>query len=174
MATFRKAEASVCKMVVQCAQKYHPTLVSVGVTVETLMAHGQVNKDGEITGPALKKNGVRAEAMIRRTSHKDRVAGLSDAILYLDGDTWGGHSEPRQIALIDHELTHLELVEDGDGGYVLDDCFRPKLKLKPHDAEIGVFFSVMQKHGSEALDTALCAQLAQDTREYIQPLLTWG
>jgi hypothetical protein len=94
--------------------------------------------------------------------------------MVIDGDRWRDWTEQRQLALIDHELTHLAIVRDEDNNIKLDDCCRPKLKLKPHDAQVGVFYSVMARHGVEALDTKVVAELYQDTKEWVQPMLELG
>ena len=44
------------------------------------------------------------------TPFKLRCRGLSDATLTVDGPKWDALSESERIALIDHELQHLEFV----------------------------------------------------------------
>jgi hypothetical protein len=174
MATFREADAAVQKLVATVAKKHHKELTEAGVTITTLMAFATRKEDGSLSGPAMAEKGFALAGRIKITSHKDRVAGLADAILMLDGDRWEEWSEERQAALVDYELTHLEIRRDEEGGVLLDDCCRPKLKIKQHDAQVGVFFSNMEKYGKDAIDTEVVAKLAQDSREWIQPLLTWG
>lgn len=167
MATFREADAAVQKLVTQTMDRLHPKLKEAGVTVTVLTSHG-----GD--GPALQAKGQQLAFVVKVTSHKERVAGMSDVLITLDGDRWPDWSEKTQVSIIDHCLTAIVLRYMPTGEIKTDDCGRPKLKVKPHDMEFGVYYEVMQRHGEDALDTKLVAKLCEDTREWVQPLLKWG
>lgn len=51
-----------------------------------------------------------------------------------------------------HELTHLEIQRDKDGAPKWDDLDRPKLKMRKHDYEIGVFVDVAKEYGMDSFD----------------------
>lgn len=114
-----------------------------GVRVGMLMALAPVDEEtGEIKAPALKHHGWPCLALARIVPTKDRVAGLPDAMIYVDGDAWKGMTKAERLALIDHELTHFDFPAKRG-----EDCHgRPKLKLRPHDHEFGWFDEVAERH----------------------------
>lgn len=151
MATYRKADDESVELLRDVMVAYHPRLAEAGVRVEFLEAFAPRGKNGEPKGPALKHHGYPALAVVKPTSHKDRVAGEADAILSIDGDRWPELTDARKRALLDHELTHLELVVR-EGEIQLDDCHRPKLKTRPHDFEVGILDDVIRRHGADSFD----------------------
>jgi hypothetical protein len=172
MSIYRQAPAEVVALVQEVLSSLRKDLVEVGVTLGCRFAHAPRNETtNEPKGPALKHHGYPAAAVIRVVSQKDRVAGLPDALIDFDGDRYDDFSEEEKRALIDHELTHLELLRDEEGQPKLDDCFRPRLRLRPHDAEIGVFYDVVERHGPAALETQNYLQMHQ---VFTQKLLPWG
>lgn len=166
MATFVRANHEVLDFVSSVMEEYHPHLAQEEVTVDVRWAIA----DGE--GAALKKNGYPAAAIISITPLKQRVLSVADAVIDLDRDVWLKLTEAEQKALIDHELHHLELVVDEDGvRFKHDDHGRPKLKMRPHDWEIGGFTAVAQRHQGNALETKALQQAAETTFQQVFP---WG
>lgn len=162
---YELAPDDLVQTVKKVAKKYHPEIAK-HVEITVMLATNT-------NGPALMHNGYQAAAIIRRTTEKDRVAGLADAVLIIDGNRLDEWTAETVDALIDHELQHLEIVYK-DGEIARDNCGRPKLKLRKHDAQIGVFYSVIERHGPDALDTKIVAKLAEDTKQWVQPMLQWG
>lgn len=115
-----------------------------GVRVGLIFAYAPEDEEtGDPTGPALKRHGVPCLALARIVSAKDRVAGLPDALIYVDGAAWKGLTEREKLALLDHELTHIGFPENRG-----EDCGgRPKLKMRDHDYEFGFFTEVAERHG---------------------------
>jgi hypothetical protein len=154
-------EASMGVMVRDVMAKYHEELFAAEVTVQVLFAR---MSEGE-AGPAVKApGGWPALAVVRRCPLKQRVAGFKDAEITIDERKWKELSEPQQIALLDHELQHLELVYEGDGAgtpVATDDWGRPKLKLRKHDWELAGFKAICDRHPDAALEK-LAAQKFQD------------
>jgi putative metallopeptidase len=152
MATvYDKAPLVVQTTVLEVLHQHHGDLESAGVTLNILFAY-QYDKDGEAL-PAMKVRGHQALAKISITSLPDRVRGLPDAKLVFDREFgWVRLSDSRRQALIDHELTHLMLVFDAEGDLKLDDCNRPKLKLRHHDWELTGFDAVAKRHGEAAVE----------------------
>jgi hypothetical protein len=137
MPLFSKTDDAVDTMVAEVMEEYHPKLHAEGVTVGTLFAFG-----GDDAIPVLKHHGWPAAAVVKINSLKDRVRGLADATITIDKATWNEYPDATRRALIDHELEHLQLVMVKDTMFVQhDDHDRPKLKIKPHDFELGVFKS---------------------------------
>lgn len=146
-------------------EQYHGGLHDAEVTVDCLFAYAATDKNGDPTGPALKKNNYPCVALIKVTNHKDRVKGAADVELCIDGLHWEELSYEERAALIDHELEHLEY--DGDR----DDGDRPKLKIRPHDREIGWFDAVVRRHGRAALECQALGVLNEATRQMDLPFM---
>jgi hypothetical protein len=152
------APVAVIKLFEKAMRDNHERLVEAGVTVQILMKHAKVGDDGKPKGPALKLHGVPAFATVKIMSVADRVAGAEDIRIVLDGDSWPEHTEERQLAIADHELTHVLVDDDGK----TDDAERPVLKMRHHDYDGGLFFEVCERHGMEEPQTeALLAAYAK-------------
>lgn len=172
MATYLPTPKEVQEQVQLAMTRYHSDLASAGVTVLTLFAHAKVDeKSGELIGCALKHNGYPALALVRITDLKDRVAGMPDCRILLDGDLWPEKSAKEQMAILDHELEHVKLVRDKEGKIKYDAADRPKLKLKPHDAQIGVFYDVVERHGKDAIEAQAYIEV---NRKMTQLKFPWG
>ena len=164
MATYRKADGEVSAIIAELMQDYHSDLVEAGVRVGARFAFAAVDcKTGEPKGPALKKFGVACAAQVRVVSQKDRVAGLPDCIIDIDGEAWEKDwSADRQRAVLDHELEHIEIARDQDGAVKLDDCNRPKLKLKPDDYCINGFEVIAKRWGDSASEVESARRVADE------------
>ena len=165
--TYHRAGDGVDWLIRQVMENNHPDLHREGVTVGALRVFSD-------DGAPLKSKGYPAVADIKPTSLEDRVRGLPDAKLRLDGSAWSDMTPEARTALIDHELTHLELVCDKEtGDPVRDDHNRPRLKSRPHDWEIGGFDEVVRRHGDHAPELrALRAaenRLSQKRFDFDQP-----
>jgi hypothetical protein len=132
--------------------QYHKWADDQNVTYNLILAHGPVNKDGEITAPAIMLHGHRAAATVKVNSLKDRVKGLADVTIEIDGDLWPGWGQEQRAAVLDHELYHLEPHTNADGSPKLDDCGRPYLTLKKHDFHFGGFAEIARRHRDTAFE----------------------
>ena len=159
--TFQKADRELCQNVQQVMKTYHAGLHDAEVTVDVLLAYGPVDRAGEITGPAIKRHGHPCLGQIRVLPLKDRVAGRADAEMVLDGDHVDEWPYEQLLAIIDHELTHLELQVNDHGLVKRDDQDRPMLRLREHDHEFGWFDSVAQRHGACAVEVQQATQLLE-------------
>lgn len=148
MSTYCESPDEVREMITNIKNKYYPDLCKAEVTITSLMAHARRNEKGEITGPSLTLHGHPAIAIVSVTNHKNRVAGLTDVIIEFDGDIWNDFSLEDQSAIVDHELFHIDLKKDEDGEFQSDDSGRPKVRLKPHDWQLGGFGEIAKRHGS--------------------------
>ncbi len=105
---------------------YHSRLDDHGVRIDLLVAKAKQDKNGDTNGCALRLHGYQANAIVKVTSYKDRVLGRGDAEIQVDGDMWHLWSREQQMALLDHELEHLEpIVKD-----VIDDAGMRKTELQ--------------------------------------------
>lgn len=162
--TYTRAAAGIVQVVEEVMAETYLELAAHGVTVETLLAW---NGERE----PLRLHGYPAHAIIKVNGLKDRAAGLADCRLLIDGRGWEDWSQQQRVALIDHELRHLELVKDREGHVKTDDCARPRLRVRPHDWQIGGFDDVVQRHGIEAFE----AQSFRDLHRHLtQMKFPWG
>ena len=151
MARYERASKEIAKQVKACLASFHGALDEAGVTIDTLMAYANVDANGDAVGPALTLGGYACVGRIKVMGLKDRAAGRADAELLLDGDKWNEFSDEEQSAIIDHELTHLELQVD-DNGLRRDDLDRPKLRNRKHDHQFGWFDEVVRRHGRDSIE----------------------
>lgn len=126
--TYSKPDKEMEKLLAYTIGQWHKRLTEAEVTITLLAAYGPVNDDGETVGPAIKHHGVPALGVVKITNLKYRVAGLGDAEIVIDGDAWAEMTKRERIALLDHELTHIEIVHES--------VFRKKAPDKPLKVEI--------------------------------------
>lgn len=165
---YQKFDGAEMKIVQVVMKKHHPDLVQRGVTVDCLFVFQDGEKSGEHT---LKFHGYPAAAVVRKVPLKDRVKGAGDAEIVFDLAWWSAASEEERVAVIDHELTHLEVKRNKNTKEVeTDDHGRPVLKLKLHDIQFGGFTSIVKKHGQHAPE----AQAAKQVQDQWGQLLMWS
>ena len=163
MASYVKADDELIQHLNHVMQQYHPHLVDVELKVDFLLA-----LRGENDEYALTAHGYGALATIRKTNLKDRVKGLGDCELVIDGDHYDEWSERELHALLDHELTHLELTVDKKTGRTKRaDHNRPMISMRLHDRQMGWFDSVAKRWGVDSAEVQQMTELAQDW-EFVQ------
>lgn len=170
MPTFETAD-DVRPLLSAAIAKYHQELQTVGVTVALMYAFASKDEDGEPKGNALKVHGWPAAAKIKINSLADRCEGKDDCTITIDGDRWKELAEPRRLALLDHELEHLIVCRDAEGAVRKDDADRPKLRIRPHDMQGGVFVEVMKRHKEHAIDAEVCSEFSRCLE---QAEIPWG
>lgn len=139
--------------------KWHPDIEESGVTIAIVIAYAPKDADGNPNGPAISHGGYPALATIKITSAKDRAIGVADAIMTIDGDRIDSLSERELLAVIDHELTHLELRHDGED-VARDENERPRLLMRKHDRQFGWFDEVAKRHKEHAQEVKQAKELA--------------
>ncbi len=104
-------------------------------------------------------------AVAKINSLKDRVEGKKDCTIVFDGEDIEYWPESKLEAVIDHELTHFEVVYHAAGPLIsqpkTDDCGRPRLKMRLHDVQIGGFDSIIERHGMGAVEARQIADAAK-------------
>jgi hypothetical protein len=149
MPTFTKPSDDDVRLLAHTMRMHHLPLERAGVRVDLLVAEAKRDEGGDPVGPALKHRGRACLATVRIVPARDRVQGLADAVITIDGDRWVLLSKPEREAVLDHELTHLDLVTKAEE-VQRDDGDRPKLKMRQHDVEFGWFVEVADRHGKHA------------------------
>lgn len=154
--TYGLPDADVTELLDRAMREFHPDLAEHGVRVGVLMAASDTD------APAVKAHGYAAVASVRVVPLKDRLTKGYDAELVLDRDHWLRINARRKLALLDHELTHLEVKRravkmpkgyQGDPVTVVDtdDLGRPKLRTRKGDVCAGDGFKeVVARHGDDA------------------------
>lgn len=162
--TFVKADQDVHDHLARVREEHHEDLCDPKVTVDILMTQ---EVDGEGNEYAtLKHRGHAALAVIKKTSLKERTLGHADALLIIDSVRWGELKERERTALLDHEITHLQVKRNEDGEAELDDARRPKLKLRLHDWELGGFTAVARRHGAHAPEVQSVRSCVDEAGQY--------
>ena len=154
--TYQLADEEILTLLQIVRDRYHPVLKANDVRIGVLMAIAGVDEDtGEKTGPAIKGYaGAEAAAQVKPVSLKDRVVKQYDVEILLDGDLWPKLTEPQQIAILDHEMTHIEPTGE------VDDLLRPKVKMRKEDFVAWGFWEVIQRHGPAAMEHRALKALA--------------
>ena len=148
---------SVTDLVRRVRRERFPSLDGVTITCDFSFAP---TKDGIPTSDDLKHHGWPCAAIIKIVSLKDRVSGLSDAILRISGNWWIDHpDEYERISLITHELTHIILTDK-------EDSFgRPVLKMRPHDYEATGFYDCIEQDQEHSIDLQQIAAVNKQLRD---------
>jgi hypothetical protein len=150
--TYETAGQDVDEVLCAAISRYYKWMDDQAVTFNVILAHGPVDKEGNTTAPAIMLHGHRAAATVKINSLKDRVKGLCDVTIEIDGDLWPKWTSEQRAAVLDHELYHLESHLNADGSPKLDDCGRPYLTLKKHDFHFGGFAEIARRHRDIAFE----------------------
>ena len=151
---FSRSPDSVQERVVQLIKKYHPELHAIELKVDCISV-----VSSEAGESALKLHGYPCAAIVKIVSSKDRSVGRGDAEIVIDEASYSGMKEEEKDALIDHELTHLQVKRNRYGLVKMDEHNRPKLKMKLHDREYGWFDAIAERHGLASLECKQSTQL---------------
>lgn len=133
--------------------EFHSSLSDGDVEIGLLAARRAKKKSGEwVPGPVLALRGFACCATVQITKLKDRAMGMPDAVITLNWEWWGRALKSARLAVMDHELQHLELAVDHEGGTKLDSLNRPVLVMRKHDWEFGGFMEIVARHGISAVE----------------------
>jgi hypothetical protein len=145
-----KATKDIVAMARDLMEQNHPLAFEAGVKVGIVLVYAE-------SGPALKLRGQPCAATIQAVPWEMRIVGAPDCLMKIDGKVWKAleanprHPKP-QMALIDHELTHIGVKFDDRGEVKKDAAGRPTVGMVPHDFELGVFKSIIDRWGMDSID----------------------
>lgn len=145
---YEDADPAVYRLLNDLIDEYRGDLSVREVTFRLMYAYG-----------GLVHQGYPALGLCALNSVKLRAQGLTDVTIYLDGDHWGRLSTRRQRSLVHHELHH---VEPGKGN---DAAKRPKLRLRKHDHQLGIFTELIRIYGEDSVDRIMVDMVLQDLRQ---------
>ena len=154
---YSPASQDVTHKIAELREEHYSNEAFELVTVGALFVF---NEAGE---PVLTHRGYPAAALARIVSSRDRAVGMTDAQIVVDRVVWQGLTTKQQIALLDHELHHLEVVLDKDGSVRFDAQDRPKLKIRKHDWEFGWFDEIANRHGADSIERLNARRLVEAT-----------
>jgi hypothetical protein len=146
-ATYEKCDVSVTTLLNQLIGKYHSPLKEMKVSFDLVFASKFDKEDMPIS--AIKLHGVAAAAKVKITSLEDRARGIADVKILIDHHEWVSAKPETRAAILDHELTHVTLKEEGD----VDDLGRPKLRLREHDWMVWGFDVIAERYKEFAPET---------------------
>ena len=159
--SYSEFDSPCVAMLNQVMENNHPDLVTAEVKIAGLF----VEDDGD--APDLVAHGHECAGKIRLATPIERKLLEVDAVLLISHsvwDLWGQFKKPAQLALLDHEVTHLVL-SDKAGVTQSHADGRPKLKLIPDDFMVTGFYEVMQRNKNEALETSSLRTVVQKVEE---------
>lgn len=171
MSVYTRCDDSVNEIIETVMQEHHRPLMDAGVTVDSLWAYASVDQNQDPAGPALTLHGYPCAAIVRIINLKDRAKGLADTEVCIDATRWQVTPELSRVALIDHELEHIELVLDKNGLLKRDDLGRPKLRMRKHDHQFGWFDSITRRHGEHALEYQQAQELLERAGQLYFPFM---
>jgi hypothetical protein len=151
---------------------YHAPLFEAEIRVALTITRAFDREDEPI--PALKFAGSHAAALTRLISPRRKAHDPHDAEIEIDGFVWDTLSVTGQHALMDHELTHIQLKTNSDGIVLMDDQNRPKLKLAPDDFVITGILDVIRRHGTASLEWNSITRIHEAASEVHQAWLENG
>jgi hypothetical protein len=154
----------LCKQLIEL---YHPDMDSAAAKVDIVMAF----RDPDGDAPAMEKDGHRILGLASTIKLKDRVKGMGDCEIMLDGDAWENLTDKHKAALMDHELEHLEVKRDKIGDFVMDDLIRPVIKLRNHDRQFGWFDNIARRHRSDSMEVQQMQKLFLEVGQTYLPFV---
>ena len=168
MPIYSSGSDGLVDQVQQVAERYHGRLVDTGLKIDVLEVRPRSDESGEVLEEhCLKLGGYPCYATIQILGPKDRGAGRGDCLLLVDAYRWPELHANTQAAILDHELTHLDLVTEEDGTVKYDDYGRPKLKLRLHDVHHGWFSEVAKRHKNWSIEVQQATDLITEHAEFI-------
>ena len=166
--TYEVADESVVKVIDKAAELYHAELKQYDVKIMAIMAFGPRNEEDVITRPAIRKNGNACAACIRVLPLKERLVKHADAEMTIDGDKWEEYNDDIRIALVDHELSHLDIKLDKDGNLKKDSLKRPMLGTIRDDIVYWGNSHIAERHGENSIEVINAKALKEKFGEVLQ------
>lgn len=172
MAVYKLADQSVVEMAadILCGHADYKPLLEAKVKIDYVMAFAKRDPDtGEVLGNAITHNGRPALGLCKKVNLKDRVKGMGDVEIQLDGDNWEKLSPRRREAILAHEIHHI-MVKVDKRGIMRDDAMRPLIELREHDVEVGWFAVIAKRYG---LDSEERQQANNVMADFDQAFFPW-
>jgi len=150
--TYNKPDSKALELLKVAIKNWHPDLVEAEAKVALVMVGPAVNDAGDVTTPAITMQGVAVAARVGLVSPKRRVYMEYDVEIEIDETVWTDFDEDKRLALLDHELEHVQVRRDRNSAIARDDDLRPKLRLGADDYMLTGFVAVAKRHGRNAIE----------------------
>lgn len=147
---FESAEEQVRAYVDRLLEQHHHDLNEAEVQIGLIFVSDFDKDDNPV--PSIKLHGAFAAGCISLVKGVAGVFNPYQAQIQIDKLYWDNASEEVRLALVDHEIEHIELVRDKNGIVQTDDRNRTMIKLKPDDWVLTGFMSVVRRHGPNAVE----------------------
>ena len=124
------------------------------VKVSAFYKYGKFNKEGELTSPALKKNGVAIPAKISIVSNFNRMTDEVDAKIVLNKELWDEMKDDERKVVFEDMLSYLEVKEDehtGEPICISEDSDKVQLKLKKPEFYVEGFLDLAKQYDDKYL-----------------------
>lgn len=152
--TYEPADGETYGLLKDLYLEHRDDLANTDAKILLLFAYGD---DGK---PAMKCRGMRAMGTCKVHCYKDKVQGKPDATITLDG-TWWLTATPRQrLALLHHELSHID-VYHGE----LDALGRCDLRSRRGDWDGDGFHEVLALYGEDSCEYHNLQTIAEHHRQ---------
>jgi hypothetical protein len=168
-AIYSLADTETEKLCAELIQKYHGELDTTGATFDIVFALRDPESDSD--KPALSVSGHRVYGISKIHGLKERILGLKDAEIVLDGDAWPAMSAKVKSAVLDHQLQYFEVKRDKEGEFLLDDLNRPILALRKPDRTFGWFDAVADRHRDHSLEAMQLRRLFTEAGQTYLPFV---
>lgn len=168
MSVYTKAGSDVYELLSSLIVGYHGDLDECEVKVGVMFAHPGAKTPEK---PALTENGHPVRAKVTVTNLKDRVSGMPDVRIEVDGPFWADAdtTEEIKLELLDSQLQRLEVKRDKESHIVTDDHGRPVLRRKKYDYVVAGFDSIIRRHGRDSLAVRAINDLSLHSSTLIPP-----
>ncbi|MES2568654.1 MAG: putative metallopeptidase, partial [Verrucomicrobiota bacterium] len=138
---------------------------------DAVYCYAKKDENGDPCEPGLKHHGYPVLALIKSTKLKDRVKGMGDVEIVINGDEWMTMDDAHRRAIIDHELYHLSPKTDGNGTPKRDDLRRPLFGMRLHDVQVGWFAAVANRNGSASAERIQAHKIVENYHQEIFPFI---
>ena len=123
------------------------------VHVAAFYKYGKFNKEGELTSPALKKNGIAIPAKINIVSNFNRMTDEVDVKVILNKEMWDEMKDDKKKVVLENMLSYLEVKEDDEGEplYISEDSDKVQLKLKKPEFYVEGFLDLAKEYDDKSV-----------------------
>jgi len=132
---------------------YHSHLASV--RIDFVFVSESLKENGKLVWGRAKKVGGLNAWLASETRRPDAIQPEEFFVVEIDRKVWGQLDDKCRRALVDHELTHLDV-----------DIDTSKLSIRPHDLE--EFNSIVRRYGLWRDDVQLFIEAAKDERKLFE------
>lgn len=133
-------------------REWHKEHTKAGLRLGILVVTG----DGSATQALVTHHGATCAAKVYLTDWKVKLLAALDAVVIIDGDKFGRMKPERSIAVADHELTHLHVLDPAK-----DENDVARIEMIRDDWLLSGFVECVKRHGKNAIEARAIAKVGQ-------------